>query len=681
MVLAEYKHAESFFGDSTPLPLGAGYAIVIGFGLFFSVLTTAIVYLDKKFNGTEHTSEYFNTAGRTVKTGLTASVIVSQWTWAATLLQSSNVAWNYGVSGPFWYASGATIQVLLFGILAIEVKRRARKAHTMCEMVRARWGTGAHITFLFFGFLANVIVTSMLLLGGAATVNALTGMNIDLASFLIPWGVILYTAAGGLKATFLASYLHTAIIFLVLVICVYTVYVKEYSTDIVYDGLQTTTSYSLEQCKTIFSDVTGKTFFEAGKYACGAVPDNKDGSYLTMLSLGGLKFGIINIIGNFGTVFVDQSYWQSAIAAKPASAHKGYLLGGLVWFTIPFALATSLGLSALALQLPISAAEAGAGLVPPAVATHLFGKAGSVMMAIMLFMAITSTGSAEGIAVSSLVAYDIYKPYINPKATGREILIVSKVVIVVFGGGMGLLSVILHRMGLNLGWVYMFMGNAIGSAVVPLWNLLMWKDANAMGAIVGAWGGMVMAIMTWLLYAQAQSGEITVDSLGQLEPNLAGNLVAICSSGIIHVLFSLAKPQNYDFKSMGEIEMLEDDKRGLDEEDFGEEFLAEAKRWVQKWGWTFTITMVVVWPILSLPAGVFSKGYFSMWVFISLVWSFVAAGVIIALPISESWDSIMGIILALVGMKVAGGSDEKEFAEPAKTEKQLEVADEPMENI
>ena len=43
-----------------------------------------------------------STAGRMVKTGLTASVIISQWTWAATLLQSSNVAWNYGVSGPFW---------------------------------------------------------------------------------------------------------------------------------------------------------------------------------------------------------------------------------------------------------------------------------------------------------------------------------------------------------------------------------------------------------------------------------------------------------------------------------------------------------------------------------------------------------------------------------------------------
>ena len=135
---SKYAGQTSFFGTNTPLPLESGYAIVLGFGAFFSVLTTVLVYLDKYANGTEHTSEFFNTAGRSVKTGLTASVIVSQWTWAATLLQSSNVAWNYGVSGPFWYASGATIQVLLFGILAIEIKRRARTAHTVCEMVLAR---------------------------------------------------------------------------------------------------------------------------------------------------------------------------------------------------------------------------------------------------------------------------------------------------------------------------------------------------------------------------------------------------------------------------------------------------------------------------------------------------------------------------------------------------------------
>jgi Na+/proline symporter len=52
------------------------------------------------------TSEMFSTAGRSVKSGLVASAVVSSWTWAATLLQSSAVAYQYGTSGPFFYASG-----------------------------------------------------------------------------------------------------------------------------------------------------------------------------------------------------------------------------------------------------------------------------------------------------------------------------------------------------------------------------------------------------------------------------------------------------------------------------------------------------------------------------------------------------------------------------------------------
>jgi Na+/proline symporter len=228
------------------------------------------------------------------------------------------------------YAAGATIQVLLFGVLAISLKKIAPSAHTVCEIVNARWGRNAHKTFLFFCFAANTIVTSMLLLGGAATVEALTGMDYRLASFLIPWGVILYTASGGLQATFLASYIHTVIIFAVLITMIFVVYVKVYSSDTIYDFLDQTVSYSEEECQVIYSTnaTVESTFYEAGTYACGPVSGNHEGSYLTMLSADGLMFGIINIVGNFGTVFVDQSYWQSAIAAKPSSAARGYVLGG-----------------------------------------------------------------------------------------------------------------------------------------------------------------------------------------------------------------------------------------------------------------------------------------------------------------------------------------------------------------
>jgi hypothetical protein len=77
-------------------------------------------------------------------------------------------------------------------------------------------------------------------------------------------------------------------------------------------------------------------------------------------------------------VFVHS--WQSAIAAKPTATYKGYLLGGLCWFAIPFTLATSLGLAGRALDLPITIDESDRGLTPPAVAVHLMGKGGAFLM-------------------------------------------------------------------------------------------------------------------------------------------------------------------------------------------------------------------------------------------------------------------------------------------------------------
>ena len=115
-----------------------GWFIVVGLGMVFAGIISAEVKLEEKYLGVVQSSEAFNTAGRVIKTGLTAAAIVSAWTWAATLLQSSTVAYLYGVSGPFWYAAGASIQVLLFGILAIELKRKAPNAHTFLEIIRAR---------------------------------------------------------------------------------------------------------------------------------------------------------------------------------------------------------------------------------------------------------------------------------------------------------------------------------------------------------------------------------------------------------------------------------------------------------------------------------------------------------------------------------------------------------------
>ena len=141
-----------------------------------------VTFILRRYNREVQTSEMFNTAGRTVKSGLVGSAVVSSWTWAATLLQSTGICYRYGVSGPFWYASGATVQILLFATLAIELKRRAPNAHTFLEVIKARYGTPAHIVFMVFGLATNILVSLMLIVGGSATVSALTGMHTIAAS-------------------------------------------------------------------------------------------------------------------------------------------------------------------------------------------------------------------------------------------------------------------------------------------------------------------------------------------------------------------------------------------------------------------------------------------------------------------------------------------------------------------
>ena len=394
------------------------------------------------------------------------------------------------------------------------------------------------------------------------------------------------------------------------------------------------------------------------------VSGNLEGSYLTMISRSGLIFGIINIVGNFGTVFVDQSYWQSAIAAKPSATWKGYILGGLCWFAIPFSLATSLGLASRALDLPLTPAEAGAGLVPPAVAVHLLGSGGGILILLQLFMAVTSTGSAEQIAVASLVSYDIYRQYINPKATGEQIITVSRYVIVAYGILSGILAVVLLAIGLSLGWVYLAMGVIIGSAVFPISLSLTWARCSATAAIAGAFGGQILGIITWISIAASESGEVSIASLGGDFPMLGGNLMSICSSGLLCLVVSIFVPQNYDFsqlhKAITVVEADGSDVLAAEGEDSAEGLLVALKR-VLIYGSALSILLIIIWPLLTIPAGVFSVGYFTFWVAISIIWGLVATFLMIVLPVWESRDGL-GQVLSRLSK---GDKNAADFHEPS----------------
>ena len=55
-----YIGKDSYFGGAPPLSQAVGYIVVIGFGLFFSLFTTFVVYIEKLFSDNASiTSEHF----------------------------------------------------------------------------------------------------------------------------------------------------------------------------------------------------------------------------------------------------------------------------------------------------------------------------------------------------------------------------------------------------------------------------------------------------------------------------------------------------------------------------------------------------------------------------------------------------------------------------------------------
>lgn len=200
-----------------------------------------------------------------------------------------------------WYAAMGSSQILLFALIAIKIKTNAPGAHTFPEVILAHHGRAAHLTYLFFAWATNLLVGSCLVLGGSQVVAALSGVSVYGACFLIPLVVAAYVIAGGLRSTFIADYAHTVILF----VAIFAFGFSAYATSPFLGGIGR------------FYDL----LVEAGRDRPIA-GNAHGGSYLTFKSNEGLVFAIDLLVAGFCTVWLDQAYWQRAIASRPETSVK-----------------------------------------------------------------------------------------------------------------------------------------------------------------------------------------------------------------------------------------------------------------------------------------------------------------------------------------------------------------------
>lgn len=190
-------------------------------------------------------------------------------------------------------------------------------------------------------------------------------------------------------------------------------------------------------------------------------------------------------------------------------------------------------------------AQVGAGLVAPAAAITLLGKGGAVLMLILLFMAVTSSTSAELIAVSSLLTFDVYKIYINSSAPSSALVKISHYGIAFYGLVLAVFCCILNAVGLDLTWLVTILGILVGGAAVPVGLVLLWPRMSKIAAIAAPWIGLACGLIAWFVTTLKRSGVISIATSGDTTNAVAGNVASWGSGFLMAIVLTFIFPKQH----------------------------------------------------------------------------------------------------------------------------------------
>lgn len=188
----------------------------------------------------------------------------------------------------------------------------------------------------------------------------------------------------------------------------------------------------------------------------------------------------------------------------------------------------------------------------------LLGTGATVGLLLLLFMAVTSTVSSSMIAVSSIISFDVYRTYLNPKATDKQVVTVSHLGVVFHGVFITGFALMLNYGGANMSWISWVSPILTCPGIFPLIFTLTWSRQSKLAAVVSPPLGLVTGISIWLGTTHSIYGEISIDTTMQLAPALYGATASLFSPVLYSIILSYIKPEVFDWREFLRIDLVED---------------------------------------------------------------------------------------------------------------------------
>jgi len=423
---------------------------LVGFVVTLAAVTTVGVYAMRLVR----TAADYTVGGRQMGSLLVGTSLVAAFVGGTSVVGTSQAAFQVGVSA-IWFTVGAGLGSL---VLAAGLAQPLREAmvETVPQFLGRTYGRGAATCASLFIVVGMFLQTMVQVMAAVPLLVSIRPMPETWAAALTMVLVFAYVVGGGFWGASLVGFLKTLILY-------GTVLAAGWSALVLAGGL--------EGLRSAFPPgTTWFAFFPKGIGAHGAE--------------------IFSVVVGFVS---SQNYLQAIFAGRNVRASRlGALLAALL---IPL-----IGWGALGVGMYMRVTNPDinpAGAVPVFFLTHFPAWLGGVGLAGLL-VSLVVTGASQLLGMSTTLARDVYQAWVHPDAGDRELLLVSRVLVILIATGVFLFSLGTLQ-SLILYWAFLSMAIRGVTIFLPMLFAVLWP-----GAVYGQTGFWAIlaapaAVLLWTL--------------------------------------------------------------------------------------------------------------------------------------------------------------------------------------
>ncbi|WP_339226960.1 sodium:solute symporter family protein [Oceanobacillus sp. FSL K6-2867] len=395
---------------------------VIYFGIMIIIGPLAAKMMKKKDAGD------FILAGRSVPLFLVVGGIIATLINATTLLGYGGSGYSLGLTA-YFSSMGYMVALAWMGYWFIPRLRRANLT-TIPELFNRLFGVPHKLAAVILVMCRDIGVTAGSALGMAIVFASVFDISLDMGLIITLGVTIIFMVIGGMWAVMITDTIQTVIILVGTTIMI--------PLGIAYIG--------------------GWSEFI----------NNIPATHIDIFSAGGSQTFAWFIAGTLTFIGYQTLIQRGLSADSDETAKKSFVYGGfiaLAWYMVPFVI----GIIALVIFPEINASDAFISL------TQLFGSVGSIIFAIIIVASSISTLSSTVLTTASNISIDIYKQWIKPQASERQVVLVTRISVVA-------VAIIGTLIGRSLPYILELLltgGRIMAASLAPVFiALVFWKAAR-----------------------------------------------------------------------------------------------------------------------------------------------------------------------------------------------------------